>query len=218
MPLSLLQSRLSESLFDHNFSLGKMYLGGLHAFTDSANPDRIAQSAHSFRELMEKAPEYINVPQEARKRRTGFSLRSAINTIKDFWTKAQGNSDCYNSNLGWSGEIDRPLANFLMRLSEFFKKYEENRPTRNQDFIELLKRMDPSTEVLPKTVEIVIVREWGSLKDAFLKICHHRYSPTLPEFQRYIEQLEQMLIAVIVPQTVSDHEAIKQEIAILEGQ
>ena len=195
-----------------------MYLGGLHAFNESANQDWIAQSAHSFRELMEKAPEYINVPQEARKRRTGYSLKSAVNTIKDVWTKAQGNSDCYNSNLGWSGEIDRPLINFLKSLCQFFKEFEENRPPRGQDFTALRQRMDPSTEGLSQTTESLIRKRWIFLYNKFTTICHHRRSPEPLEYERYIDQLEQILIAVLIPQTVSDHEAIKREIAILEKQ
>ena len=218
MSLSLLQTRLSESLFDHNCSLSNMYLGGLHAFMDSKNPDRIAQSAHSFRELMEKAPRYINVPQKVKEQRADYSLKSAVNDIKSAWTKVLGLSDCCNSNSAWSGKIDRPLANFLKRLDQFFKTYEESRPTRGQGFTEFRQRMDPSPELLPKTLETLAAKGWVSLHTRFTEICHHQSFPESVKFEEYIEQLEEILIAVLIPQTVSDHEAIKREIAILERQ
>ena len=167
---------------------------------------------------MEKVPRYINVPQKVKEQRADYSLKSAVNDIKSAWTKCQGKSDCWNSNSVWSGEIDRPLAIFLKRLGQFFKTYEESRPTRGQGFTEFRQRMDPSPEVLPKTLETLAAKGWVSLHTRFTEISHHGSSPKNPEFQRYIEQLEQILIAVLIPQTVSDHEAIKREIAILEKQ
>ena len=211
-----LQDRLFKALSEHDESLGHMYHGGLHVLDDSANPDRIAQSAHSFRELIEKAPEYINVPQEVKEQRAGYSLKPEVVDIKSAWAKVQERSDCYNSNSSWSGEIDPPLTNFLKCLCQFFKKFEENRLTKKQVFTEFRQGTDLSPEALPNIIERLIYREWGKLYRTFTKICHHRHSPELPEFEQYIEQLEWILIAVLVPQTVSDHEAIKQEITILE--
>ena len=216
MPRSPRQSRLSESLFNQNISLGKMYLGGLHALNDISNPDRIAQAAHSFRELMEKAPQYIGDLQ--REQKTGYKLKPEVQRLQETWTKMQEKSRCFNSSSGWSGEIDVPLTNFLKCLCQFFKKFEENRPTRRQDFANLRERMDPSTEALPENVESRITKEWGSLREAFVIISHHGRTPESPEFERYIRQLEEMLMAVLTPQTVSDHERIKQEITALERQ
>ena len=208
------QTRLSESLSKHDISLGKMYLGGLHTFNDISNPDRIAQAAHSFRELMEKAPQYIGELQ--RKQRTGYSLMSEVRNLWETWTKMKERSRCFKSSSGWAGEIDPLLTDFLKYLCQFFTEVEENRPTRRQEFANLRQRMDPSKQALPESVESLITKEWAKLYGIFAKICHHRYSPELPEIERYIERLEGILTAVLVPQTVSDHERIKQQIAILE--
>ena len=77
--------------------------------------------------------------------------------------------------------------------------------------------MDPSTEALPENVESLITKKWAELHGTFVKICHHGGSLELPEIERHIEQLEEILTAVLVPQTVSDHEMIKRQITILEG-
>lgn len=216
MPRSPRQSRLSESLFDQEISLGKMYLGGLHALNDISNPDRIAQAAHSFRELMEKAPRYMEeLPR--RKQKDGYSLKSEVRELQKTWAKMQKGSKCFELGSGWSGKIDSPLANFLKCLCQFFKNFEENRPTRRHEFANLRQKMDPSTEALPENVESLITKKWAELHGTFVKMCHHGGSPELSEIERHIEQLEEILIAVLVPQTVSDHERIKQEITILEG-
>ncbi len=214
LSLSPRQTKLLESLSNHNDSLGKMYLGGLYALIDSSSPDRIAQAAHSFRELMEKAPRYIGgLP---RKQKDGYSLKSEVRELQKTWTKMQKGSKCSEQGSGWSGEIDSPLANFLSSLCQFFKDFEENRPTRRQEFANLRERKDPSTEALPEIMESPITKEWVKLNGTFTKICHHQYSPGPPEFEQYVGQLEERLIAVLVPQTVSDHEEIKRQITILE--
>lgn len=183
---------------------------------DGANPDRISQSAHSFRELMEKAPRYISRLPEERKQRTRYSLKPKVHELQDAWTKMQKTSNCFESDLDWSGEIDTPLNNFLEHLCQFFKEFQENRPTQRQEFAGLRQRRDPSTEALPENVEHLITEKWKNLYQKFVGICHHRYSSE-PELELYIEQLEEMLILVLTPQTVSDHEMIKQQINILEN-
>ena len=55
--LSREQRRLHDALCEQGEELGAMYLGGLQVLQDTANPDRVAQSAHSIRELMEKIVE-----------------------------------------------------------------------------------------------------------------------------------------------------------------
>ena len=217
MLLSRNQSRLLESLLDYGCYLDKMYLGGLHAFNDSANPDRIAQSAHSFRELMEKVPEYINVPPGFIKHRVGYALKQEVEEIKEIWITTKKKSKCYCIESDWSGKMDCPLANFLNRLDQFFREFGENRPTRGQDFTKFRRRMDPSNEALPQIVEGLIAGKWISLYKNFTKICHHRSSPEPPKFEEYIDQLEEILTSVLIPQTVPDHETIKREIAIMEG-
>ena len=55
------QRGLYEALDEIHQNLADMYLGALTAFS-SNNPDRLAQAAHSLRELIEKLPMYIGIP------------------------------------------------------------------------------------------------------------------------------------------------------------
>ena len=55
--LSREQRQLHNALRSYGEELGAMYLGGLRVLHETANSDRVAQAAHSMRELMEKIGE-----------------------------------------------------------------------------------------------------------------------------------------------------------------
>src|SRR4051794_24588394 len=55
------QRGLYDALGEIHQNLADMYLGALTTIS-SNNPDRLAQAAHSLRELIEKLPMYIGMP------------------------------------------------------------------------------------------------------------------------------------------------------------
>jgi len=63
--LSGQQSTLNHSLGKKDSRLSKMYLGGLFALNQYNNPDKLCLCAHSMRELMEKLPEYLDIPKKS---------------------------------------------------------------------------------------------------------------------------------------------------------
>ena len=60
--LSREQEELRDALAHVGPRLGPIYVGGLRVLEDHSNPDRLAQSAHSMRELMEKMEERFSGP------------------------------------------------------------------------------------------------------------------------------------------------------------
>ena len=56
------QQALLTALIEKDPHLGVMYLGGLHVLRQEGNPDREALAAHAIRELMEKLPQFVDVP------------------------------------------------------------------------------------------------------------------------------------------------------------
>jgi hypothetical protein len=60
------QRALHAALLKLSAEIARMYIGALVVLADQDNPDRFAQCAHSLRELMEKLPEYFDVPAKAR--------------------------------------------------------------------------------------------------------------------------------------------------------
>ena len=62
-----LSGRLKElyiKLQDKSQSLADMYYGGIFALSFSDNPEYLSQAAHSFRELMDHLPRYLDVEIE----------------------------------------------------------------------------------------------------------------------------------------------------------
>ena len=99
LALSREQRRLHDALSERGEKLGAMYLGGLQVLQDAANPDRVAQSAHSMRELMEK----IVDP----KRRPGLTAK--VNEVEDRFRDQKPRTNCHSDSAGWAGPID-PLS------------------------------------------------------------------------------------------------------------
>ena len=63
--LSGRQLAILSALARRDGDLAKMYEGGLAVLADRSNPDRLALSAHAFRELMEKLAKVLDVPTRA---------------------------------------------------------------------------------------------------------------------------------------------------------
>lgn len=208
------QDRLYEVLTEANEGLGHMYLGGHRVLLDLNNPDRFAQSANSFRELMEKAPAYIAVPEKERYR----PLKPEVDKIHSDWKKTKQQSTMLQSSVGWSGNVDDSLRTFLTKLDDFFTNFENNnKPTRGGVYTQLQRSKDPSDTPIPSSVEKMQVKEWSKLNRYFHKVTHHGKIPKQVEFEKQIECLEQILIAILIPQTSFDQRELKKEIEALEG-
>ena len=91
------------------------------------NPDRLAQAAHSIRELLEKAPADVDVPAG----KGSTTLKSQTNNLSTAWARAVSNSSCYDGG-SWTGEIDGPLRKFLTKTKRFFDWVADERPPRER--------------------------------------------------------------------------------------
>jgi hypothetical protein len=130
------QHSLYEALREIRQDLASMHLGALMAFY-SKNPDRLAQAAHSLRELMEKLPEYLDVPMKE-----GLSLGEKVKKLAQAW-KAVVKPPEDSEQSRWSGTIDVPLQTFLIQVEEFFSWQESNRQSRTHKKLKALRQLDP---------------------------------------------------------------------------
>src|SRR2546425_8695247 len=72
------ESRMGERL-------GACYLGALAALAEPRNPDRLAQAAHSIREMMDLLPEAVDVRTEALREKLGNEAAK----LEKAWKEAQ---------------------------------------------------------------------------------------------------------------------------------
>ena len=211
LKLSGHQRALLESLTERDCSLARMYLGTIEVL-ESGNSNQFALAAHGIRELIEKLPSSLEVDQPSQKQH----LRSKVGNIAEDWKRAKKNSMCHKIG-SWNGEIDSSLKRFLKRTGEFIDWFDLNRPTRNRETANALNALDPARPRLPENLEVAYVQVWDEFRDFFIKVSHHRYEPSSPEFQQWLEELERFLLERLRPRTFDDAEALDQLIALGEA-
>ena len=124
--LSVKQQKLVDTLRmkeKGDLKIADWYLGALHAFANQSNPDRIAQAAHSLRELLAKIPRIFATEQFSV---TGGDLRNRRTAIQKKLTKLK-KGDYKNV---WMGKkINTPLSNALQDIECYLIL--NNHPTRS---------------------------------------------------------------------------------------
>ncbi len=208
--LSNEQEKLHRELCRLGNHLGAMYLGGLRALADAANPDRLAQSAHSMRELMEKITELRETPVgEGRVREApAVPLKAKVNEVEDLFLGGKDRTDCYSDERGWRGEIDGHLRKLLERMNAFFEWFGELHPRRKRLVRRTLRRLDGSGRDLPGSFLEKHRRQWEGIRDFFLSVCHHRRLTDVRTMRERITALERFLAERLVPSTLDDLDAI----------
>lgn len=184
MSLSREQQRLHGALCELGEALGAMYLGGLHVLHDTANPDRVAQSAHSMRELMEK----IVDP----KRRPG--LTSKVIEVDDVFRDKKPKTNCRSESGAWDGTIDSPLRKILKKLEGFLDWYATRYPRMKERFRRALRRWEGSDHDLHDEASFGgRWKTWQGLNVYFQAVSHHGKSPSAEELGKQVARLEDFL-------------------------
>ena len=106
------QRGLYDALGEIHQNLADKYLGALTAIS-SNNPDRLAQTAHSLRELIEKLPMYIGMPFRS------ANLGEKVQNLAQQWKKVVKHYES-SDRPKWSGDIDSRLRKFLIKLDELY--------------------------------------------------------------------------------------------------
>lgn len=198
--LSGQQHALLRALDELNRKLSAMYRGGIMVLGDTTNPERIAQCAHSMRELMEKLPEKLDVPTIAQKEK----LKSKVREIEDIFLNTQKTTGYFSSLNRMDGIIDRNLHKFMMRLVDFFEWFASHYPRRRDEFLSLLDRLDGSSKALLKPLASQNYVEWDGIRDYFVSVAHHRCESNEQEIHQKLDALERFLLDRLVPRTFDD--------------
>lgn len=167
---------------------------------DASNPDRLAQCAHSMRELMEKLPELLDVPTKAQKE----SLKAKVQEIENAYIGTQKKTGCFSTSNEWEGSIDGHLQKFLVRLGSFFEWFASHHPRRRDELHGVLNRLDGSGRTLPKPLASLNVDAWDQKRDFFQSVAHHRHKGDEREFRQWLDALEQFLLDRLKPRTFDD--------------
>ena len=137
---SWLSGRLEElhrALRRHGPHLGPIYAGGLRVLEDDSNPDRLAQSAHSMRELMEKFTELFASSTG------GTGLKAKVREVEIMFLRWRQRMS-HHSDASRRDKIDPLPRKLLDKLDEFFQWFAEDHPRRRELFERTMSALDRS--------------------------------------------------------------------------
>lgn len=210
------QLALQRALREKDSSLAAMYYGVLLVLGQTENPDRFPLAAHGVREIMEKLPRYVELPEPA----AGVDenpggMNSQAQALCDEWDRTIRNSQRRDSQ-GWAGEIDQPLRRLLKKLDGFVAWVKRNKPQRKQLLGRFLSGLDPAGGQLPTSIVKLVIDDWEARWDFFVSVAHHRRPCEDPEFVQQLESLQVFLLDRLIPRTFEDRELI--DAIIREGE
>lgn len=160
------------------------------------NPDYLPQVAHSIRELVEKAHDYV---VEVPVRIEGNGLKSVIISLAEKWSTATQNTKSINIT-EWSGTVDGPFQKILKTMSEFFATFSAEHKPRSAQHKATLATLDGSGQPVPEAIMKERLKVWGELDDFFKAVAHHKKTTTKKVLESKIIALEDFILDVKYPE------------------
>ena len=192
--LEALQSKQTDK-----YPLSDWYLGALYALDNHYNPDRIAQAAHSLRELLEKLPRVV---QESDVQIGTIDFKGMRRGINDRILK-----DKKHHPEGWKGkQINTHLDKTLRKIVDYFELNQQ--PTRGERMQQAVATIDPMANSLDGEIRERKRNQLLRLWQSFEHFTHHNRNPDLEEFNKCLEELENTIFDLLAPITAQDQEEI----------
>ena len=193
--LEVLQSKQTEES-----PLSDWYTGALYALDNHYNPDRVAQAAHSLRELLQKLPRVVQ-GNEVHVSATDFDgMRRSINDriLKD--------KERYSE--GWKNKkIDARLDKTLRKVEDYFSR--NRQPTRKEQIKQAVATIDPMVNALGSEIQKVKHNKYHHLWSQLEEFSHHGSRPNVAEFKKFLEELENIVLDLLAPVTAEDQKQIQ---------
>jgi hypothetical protein len=202
------QRELLEALGKQHRRLAQTYEGALRTFSDERNPDCLAQSAHSMRELFDALPLAVGPPP-----RKPADLKGKVREITNAWVDALQKTTTIDGQK-WAGEIDSHLAKFLERLAQFFKWFDEEHPKHTMERDLVLDHFDPGHRQLPPQLRRQRGESVGQIQRYMNSVAHHNIDPSRAEFAAKLAEAEALIRIFVKPAPYADRKTID---AILKG-
>ena len=192
-----------DSELEQDHELSSIYQGVLRTINDKSNPDRLYQAANSIRGLMDKLPEYLNVPTTTQR----GNLKDKVIDLRNQYDRVPNELKNYSNENERAGRLPKK---FLKRLTDFFEWFELNNPSRRSQIEHTLKEMDIAHSGLPEPLANKEIKQWDRLRSYFIKILHYGVVANEEEFRTNLGQLERIILNKRKPQTSEDFDEIDE--------
>ena len=193
--LEVLQSKQTEK-----YPLADWYIGALYALNNQYNPDRVAQAAHSLRELLEKLPWVIHGSIVQANTSRFANMRDSMNNLM---LKAKKR---YPE--GWKGgQINKGLAKILNILEGYLEL--NRQPNRRERIQQAIATIDPMGDRLGNDLQIKKRNKLFNLWEVLEDLAHHKSDLDIAEFKNCLKELENTMFDLLAPITAQDQEEIQ---------
>ena len=193
--LEVLQSKQTEK-----YPLSDWYIGALYALDNHYNPDRVAQAAHSLRELLEKLPRVVHGSEGQSSASLFHNMRRNIN---DSILKAKNR---YPE--GWRGKhIDKRLAKALTEIERYLELNQQ--PTRRKQIQQTIATTDPMVDRLDSDIQTAKRNQLFNLWKVLEEFAHHKSNPDIAKFNKCLEELENIVFDLLASVTEQDQKGIQ---------
>lgn len=199
------QQTLLTALIEKDPHLGAIYLGGLHVLHQEGNPDREALAAHALRELMEKLPQFVDVPALEKPKKT-VSLGVKVRELGDHWSRV-------STEVMSATVLTVKAQKFHVKVKDFFDWFEQSFTKRREQTAAALRSLDATGRSLPTPIEELHIKHWGLCNDFFQSVSHHGRTCSEAEFVGWLDDLERFLLDRMRPRTFDTFSALDKIIA-----
>lgn len=152
------------------------YEGSLIAYADLRNPDRLAQAAHSLRELVEKlVKNSLTVPNGPSGREVMEKLKSDFSKLKE-----QCSSDSEQNWTGLGDNLDE-VGRFMDSLDDYLNNQTSRRERISAHFSDTLRR-DPLAGVAESQWEKYWVNKLTDASAVLEAVAHHKNRASEQDF------------------------------------
>ena len=189
-----------ENKETEEYPLSQWYIGALYALENYYNPDRIAQAAHSLRELLEKLPQvihesdvHVNISQFKEKR----------DKINKYLSRAKKR---YPNGLK-GRKIDENVYKTLIEIEKYIEL--NNKPNRRERIKQAVANIDPMVSALDTEIQKAKRDQYYDLWDQLEGFAHHKPRSSIEEFSNCLNELETIVFDLLAPITAQDQQDIQ---------
>jgi hypothetical protein len=204
------QRSVREALAREDTEVAQMYLGALWVLDQPGNPDRMAQAAHSLRQVIEKLGERFGAPLK-----TAGALGEKVRDLRLKWCK--GDLPSVFEAGAASGALDPRFRSILGEVGKFFAWYDENEPSRREQVARFLAHTDPSRRRPPEPVEKRLTKRWLDVSGALSAIAHHGRNGSETRVRELLDRLNTLIVDALRPRTFERQDEIDGIVAEGEG-
>ena len=193
--------RILRAKSSEKYALADWYFGAIATLRNRFNPDRIAQAAHSLREVLEKIPRALKTEESGI---TGDQLKKKREAVRTALANEKANfAD------GWKDKVITPaLSDVLCEMERYFIL--SDRPERKDHVFAGLTRLDPMLQTLPEQLRQEKRQGYLELWARLEGFSHHGGKKTEQDFIECVAQVEDLVFDLMAPISAYDQNQLSK--------